>query len=164
VRVKTAVMLAGVLLGYGSDVGTDQVMSPVAHRSDGQPDEHLQPDVHGLQVVPEIEGRMLFGLVRFGGLVPKNFPESFQIKVTESYALNKTFTKQQTLAAQLYNQSHFLSSDAARFVTLISAVEALAEQRSRSSAAVALIDRMMEMAAAAGNPDDLNNGLVPHQG
>jgi hypothetical protein len=62
-RVKTAVMLAGVLLGFGIDVGTDQVISPAGHRKDGQPDEHLQPDVHGLQVVPEIEGRMLFGFI-----------------------------------------------------------------------------------------------------
>ena len=67
--------------------------------------------------------------------------------------------KKQTLAAQLYNQSHFHLSDTARFLTLISAIEALAEQRSKPPATVALIDRLMEMAAAAGNPDDLNNGL-----
>jgi hypothetical protein len=72
---------------------------------------------------------------------------------------NKAFTKKQTLAAQLYNQSHFHLSDTARFLTLISAIEALADQRSKSPATVALIGRMMEMAAAAGNPDDLNNGL-----
>ena len=40
-RVKTAVMLAGVLLCFGIDVGTDQVISPVAQRMDGQPDERL---------------------------------------------------------------------------------------------------------------------------
>jgi hypothetical protein len=158
-RVKTAVMLAGVLLGFGIDVGTDQVISPAGHRKDGQPDEHLQPDVHGLQVVPEIEGRMLFGFIRVELLVPKTFTESFQKRVAETYALNKVLTKQQTLAAQLYNQSHFLSSDAARFITLISAVEALAERRSRSHAAVALIERLMQMTVEAGNPDDLNNGL-----
>jgi hypothetical protein len=48
VRVKMAVMLAGVLLGFGIDVGTDQVISAAAQRKDGQPDERLQPDVHGL--------------------------------------------------------------------------------------------------------------------
>jgi hypothetical protein len=155
VRVKTAVMLAGVLLGFGIDVGTDQVISPAAQRRDGQLDEHLQPDVHGLQVMPEIEGRILFGSVRFGGLVPKNFPENFQKRVAESYALNKVLTKKQTLAAQLYNQSHFLSSDTARFVTLISAVEALSEQSNRSPVAVALIAQMIQMTAAAG---DLKEG------
>jgi hypothetical protein len=101
VRVKIAVMLAGVLLGFGIDVGTDRVISPVVLGKDGQPDEHLQPDVHGLQVVPDIEGQILFVQV-VGGLVPKNFPENFQKRVAESYALNKVLTKKQTLAAQLY--------------------------------------------------------------
>jgi hypothetical protein len=161
VRVKTAVMLAGVLLSFGIDVGTDQVMSPAAHRSDGQSDEHLQPDVHGLQVVPEIEGTIHFGqFMRVGvHLVHTNFHEDFKQSVAQSYSLNKALTKKQTLAAQLYNQSHFLLSDTARFLTLISAMEALADQRSKSPATVALIGRMMEMAAAAGNPDDLNNRL-----
>jgi hypothetical protein len=122
VRVKTAVMLVGVLLGFGIDVGTDQVISSAGRWADGQQDELLQPYVHGLQVVPEIEGKMLFGSIWASRPVPQNFPESFQEKVAESYTLNKILTKKQTLAAQLYNQSHFLSSDAARFVTLISAV------------------------------------------
>jgi hypothetical protein len=103
---------------------------------------------------------MLFGFVYFGRAQPKNFSENFEKRVVESYALNKALTKQQTLAAQLYNQSHFLSSDAARFITLISAVEALAERRSRSPAAVALIERLLEMTAAAGNPDELTDGLA----
>jgi hypothetical protein len=154
VRVKTAVMLAGVLLGFGIDVGTDQVISPGAQRKDGQPDDHLQPDVHGLQVVPEIDGKMLFGFVYVGDLVPKNFPQSFQEKVAESYVQNKVLTKKQTLAAQLYNQSHFLSSDAARFVTLISAVEALSEQRNRSPVARALIAQMIQMTAAASGLEE----------
>ena len=55
--VKAALMLAGSLLGVGIDVGTDQVMSPAAKLKDDQPDERLQPDVHGLQVVPEIKER-----------------------------------------------------------------------------------------------------------
>ena len=162
--VKTAVMLAGVLLRFGIDVGADQVIDSVVWwvpGKDGQPAERLPPDVHGLQVVPDIEDKTRLGSVRIGPgrLVPKNFPEDFKKSVAESYALNKALTKQQTLAAQLYNQSRFFSSDAARFITLISAVEGLAEQRKRSPAAVELIERMMEMSVAAGNPDDLNNGL-----
>jgi hypothetical protein len=161
-RVKTAVMLAGVMLGFGIDVGTDQVMSPAVQWRGSQSDERFQPDVHGLQVVPEIEGKIYFGgYIRNvkAHLVHSRFHEDFRHSVAQSYSLNKTPTEKQTLAAQLYSQSHFHLSDTARFLTLVSAIEALAEQRPRSPAAVALIDRMMEMSTAAENPDDLNNGL-----
>jgi hypothetical protein len=51
IPVKTAVLLTGVLLGVGIDVGVDQVLSPAPQRRDGgQPDERWQPDVHGLGV------------------------------------------------------------------------------------------------------------------
>lgn len=131
--VKTALMLAGVRLGVGIDVGDDQVVSPAPQRKNGQPDERLQPVVHGLQVVPEIEG-MLFVSLRFGRPGTPISPDDFEKTVAESYGLGKQPTKKQTLAAQLYNQSHFLWSDAARFITLISAVEVLAERnRKRES-------------------------------
>jgi hypothetical protein len=104
VRVKTAVMLAGVRMGFGIDVGPDQVITR---------NEYLRPDVHGLQVGLERQGPSVFASVVSGHLIPKNFPESFQKGVAECYALNKIPTKKQTLAAQLYNQSHFSSSDAA---------------------------------------------------
>jgi hypothetical protein len=157
--VKTAVMLAGLLLGVGIDVGTDQAECSIPRLADGQPNERVHPYVHGLQVVPEIDGLVFVSIS--ASLIRKKpiSPGDFEDAVAKSYALTKVLTKKQTLAAQLYNQSHFHSSDAARFLTLISAIEALAEQRSKPPATVALIDRLMEMAAAASNPDDLNNGL-----
>ena len=140
--VKTAIMLAGLLLGVGIDVGPNQAQAL------------------GLQVVPEINRATTLGVTFDRPVLKKPISNSnLEEKVAESYAPDKVLTKKQTLAAQLYNQSHFQSSDAARFLTLISAIEALADQRSKPPATVALIDRMMEMAAAAGNPDDLNNGL-----
>jgi hypothetical protein len=140
--VKTAVMLAGLLLGVGIDVGPNQAQAL------------------GLQVVPEINRATTLGITVDRPVLKRPISNSnLEEKVAESYAPDKALTKKQTLATQLYNQSHFQSSDAARFLTLISAIEALADQMSKPQATVALIDRMMEMAAAAGNPDDLNNGL-----
>jgi hypothetical protein len=147
--VKTALMLAGVLLYFGIDVGGDDVVSPAAKRKDGQPDDRLQPDVHGLQVVPEIEG-MIFGFLRMGRSVRDTIsPSDFEKKVAECYRPGKQLTKKQTLSAQLFNQSHFHASDAARFITLISAVEALAEQSHSSPAACVLIEDSLRMAGAA---------------
>jgi hypothetical protein len=140
--VKTAVMLTGLLLGVGIDVGPNQAQAL------------------GLQVVPEINRATTLGFTFDRPVLKRPISNSnLEEKVAESYAPDKALTKKQTLAAQLYNQSHFQSSDAARFLTLISAIEALADQKSKPQATVALIDRMMEMAAAAGNSDDLNNGL-----
>jgi hypothetical protein len=112
--VKTAVMLAGLLLGVGIDVGIPQT----------------KPDTKWATTL--------------GGTLGRPFLKSpistsdFEKKVAESYAPNKTLTKKQTLAAQLYNQSHFHLSDAARFLALISAIEALAERQRRAPATVAL--------------------------
>jgi hypothetical protein len=128
--LKAAVMLAGVNIGAGLDVGTDQVVSGAAQRKDGQRDERLQPLVHGLQVVPEIED-MLFGFIGPMRAVTRIRPDDFQKQVAGTYSLGKRLTKRQALASQLYIHSHFQSSDPARFLTLVSAVEALAERRSR---------------------------------
>ena len=172
IPVRTALMLAGVLLGVGIDVGPDRVVnptnanafsfewpgslpgvkvSPLAKLKDGQPNERFHPDVHGLQVVPEIkEGVMLFGFLRFGRPVVRVSVAAFEKKVAEGYALSKPLTKKQTLAARLYNESHFFhSSDTARFLTLISAVEALVKRSAGSPAVVISVGRMIEMTAAA---------------
>lgn len=162
-RVKTALVLTGIVLGVGIDAGNNQIIDPAFQRADGQPDERLQPEVHGLQVVPDIEG-LLFGSIRVDRPLTRISPSNFQKRVAESYGLGKPLTKRQVLAAQLYNQSHFHSSDAARFLTLISAVESLAERGLRSPAAVQLIERMIQMVNASMNPEEsetrsLNGGL-----
>jgi hypothetical protein len=84
IPVKTAVMLAGLLLGVGIDVGTDQVLSPASQHTDSQPIEHWQPDVHGLQVVPELD-RLAFGFVYFGRPILKRpiSNSNLEEKVTE---------------------------------------------------------------------------------
>ena len=160
-RVKTALMLAGILLGVGIDVGNDQPVGPQFTRADGQKDERLQPQVHGLQVVPDIEG-LTFGALRFGRPVTRIQPAHLQKRVAESYALRKPLTKKQVLAAQLYNQSHFHSFDAVQFLTLISAVECLVKPSSRSPAAVQLIERMIQLDKTSLNEEEaesLNSGL-----
>jgi hypothetical protein len=76
VSVKTAVMLAGLRLGVGIDVGTDQVRSPTHRDRDGQPiDEHWQPDIHGLQVVPELDW-LAFGCVYLSATLKRKTPIS----------------------------------------------------------------------------------------
>src|SRR6266536_1621291 len=84
-RVKMAVMLTGVLLGVGTDVGNDQVISERLHRKDNQPDDRLQPDVHGLQIVPDIAG-LIFGGFRVGRPVTRVSPAQLQKTIVETYS------------------------------------------------------------------------------
>jgi hypothetical protein len=114
--VKKALMLAGVILGVGIDVADDHVVSPAFRRADGQADERLQPDVYGLQVVPEMEG-MLFGSLEVGPPVRRISPAAFEKSVAKSYAFDKLLTRKQILAAQLYNQSHFLVKSGPCWIT-----------------------------------------------
>jgi hypothetical protein len=145
-RVKTALVLAGIVLGVGIDAGNDQISGPAFTTKDGKPDERLQPEVHGLQVVPDIDG-LIFGSLQFGRPYTPISPDTFQKKVAECYALDKALSQKQVLAAQLYNHSHFHATDAVRFVTLISSVESLAERRKRHSQVLDLIEQMVQMAS-----------------
>jgi len=161
-RLKTALILVGIVEGVGIDAGNNQIIGPAFRRKDGQPDERLQPEVHGLQVVPDVAG-LLFGSIRFGRPVTRISPANLQKRVAESDALGKPLTKRQLLAAQLYNQSHFHSSDAARFLTLISAVESLAERSLRAPFVLQLIEQMIQMVKASMKSEvegrSLNGGL-----
>lgn len=162
-RVKTALVLTGLLLGVGIDAGNDQITSAALTSKDGKPDERLQPEVHGLQVVPDIDG-LLFGSLRFGQPYTPISPDTLQKKVVECYALDKPLGEKQMLAAQLYNHSHFHATDAVRFVTLISSVESLAERRKRPSQVSDLIERMIQIARQTlgrgeANTESLIGGL-----
>ncbi len=158
-RVKTALILTGILLGVGIDAGNDQITSAAFTTKDGKPDERLLPKVHGLQVVPDIDG-LLFGSLQFGRPYTPMSPDTFQKKVAECYALDKPLSEKQVLAAQLYNHSHFHATDAVRFVTLISSVESLAERRKRHSQVLDLIEQMVQIARKTLGPGEANTASL----
>jgi hypothetical protein len=141
-RVKTALILTGILLGVGIDAGTDQVISPAFTQKDGTPDDKLQPEVHGLHVVPEIDDQ-LFGSLYFDRPYTPISPETFQKKVAECFALGRP----------LSNHSHFHATDAVRFTTLISSVEALAERKRRPRESLDMIGEMIQMLKKSGESD-----------
>ena len=62
-----------------------------------------------------------------------SFMQNFKKAVDLSYKLND----KQSLALELYNMSHFETSQRAKFITLISAIECLSEQKERSNAIIA---------------------------
>ncbi len=136
---------------HGHDAGGASPRVGVDVGNDAEPpDESFHPDLHGLQVVPEGDEGRIYLRVRFGRPVYKDsWLDKLDEGIVESYALARLLTKKQALAAKLYSQSHFLWSDPARFITLISVVETLAEQSCSSAIAVAVVDRMIQITRAA---------------
>src|SRR5262249_15750858 len=159
VPVKRALMLAGVVLGVGIDVGNDEPVSWAARRGDGEPDDRLQPYVHGLQVVPELDP-LLFGFLFLGRTVKRLSLEQFEAAVSDGYPWGPALSKKQLLAAELYNESHFHRGGNARFLTLVTAVEALVERDYRSEASVVLLDRTIETIASSDVMDAEKKALV----
>ncbi len=156
VPVRTAIVLAGVLLGVGIDVGSEQTV--------GHPPATTTAGPSGLVIGPEIGGKGSLN-VWAGRPVRRLLPGDFEEAFAESYALDRPLTKRQILATQLYNQSHFHTSEAARLFTLISAVESMAERGSKSPAAVALVQRMIELTGPKSDVEEdelvaLRNGLL----
>jgi hypothetical protein len=159
-RVKNAIRLSGLLLNAGIDVGRDEVVSQAAKRADGTNDERLQPDVHGLQIVPDVEN-LRFGFIRFGGRERKPYsPSEFQDKVRESYQVADRLTKRQELAAQLYSEGYFQSSNAARLIVLVSAIETLAEPPLRSEKSIEFISSVVAAIPDADLEQDDRQRLV----
>lgn len=163
VRFKQAIMLAGVLIGIGIDVGTDKVVSHAMNQADGQPDDRLQPNVHGLQIVPDLEN-MLFGDIVFGRPATRVSPNQLVDRINEADRLNRLINKKQWLAAQLYNESHFHTAEPAQFLTLVSAVEVLAIREKRDMSSLKLIDKLIELLSSndeleSANKESLKHGL-----
>jgi hypothetical protein len=148
--LKRAVMLAGVLLHAGIDVGTNQVVSEPAKSAGGLADPRFQPDVHGLHVFPEMDHQM-FGFLRWGPRERKPYPLSeFERKVAESWQAATVLTKKHELAVQLFSQSRFQSSQLATLLMLISAVESVAEPEERSGPAAEFLSQICKQAETLG--------------
>jgi hypothetical protein len=76
----------------------------------------------------------------------ENFRRDFHTAVD----MGLEFTERETLAFELYGLSHFEAAERARFVTLISAIESISEDRPRSPEAVEHVGKMIELTRGSG--------------
>ena len=98
----------------------------------------LRNDLHGIDVYEHVEN---LKFVTFGAKVTvgKNLPkliETFQ----REYLNNRHLTEKQVVASEIYVSSFFDVSAHSRFITLVTAVEAILEQPKLSGEAVALVE------------------------
>jgi len=165
-RLKKALRIVGASLKIGIDVGKDQAKEVAGKSfvdSARQIRQNLIDDIHGLCVYEENLPRLIhYGSSNWIVGISK---DKFVQELTNTYIENPKLSEKQALAFELYNSSHFESSLSARFITLVTAVEALVARSKRPEDIVrhldVLIDSTSNSALCASQKeiitDDLGN-------
>jgi len=113
-------------------------------------EEHGVPfrnDVHGIDVFETLE-KLRFVHVSATAKVGKS-PLNVVSAFTREYSINRTATDKQVLACEIYASSFFDISQRSRFITLVTAVEALLEPAKRPDSVQALVEELTAKALQA---------------
>jgi hypothetical protein len=123
-RTRTSLSLCSAGLQLGIDVGRD---APFSGFSDVR--ASVRNEVHGLDVFPTEQTRGFISVEI--GRPRKTHPlplERFVSELQKHYERNPGLTAKQQLALELYNSSHYETSEKTRFLTLITAIEVLVKR------------------------------------
>lgn len=145
-RIKNSILICGPILRMGFDVGKDKASFFLGEDFKIRGKElgyQLIDDVHGLCFFQEcLKVRVCGG----GASVIMGFPsKKFIEEFKNVYKTNQNLNDKQTLSLELYNMSYFETSQRARFITLISAIECLCDRERRSDNAFKHIESLAEM-------------------
>lgn len=156
-RVKNSLLLCGLRLQMGIDVGKDKARGGITKygkewlkKTTGIKEETLLlNDIHGLCVYPEEKGvDVRFVSIGFKvhlGQSSTKFVEEFK----KAYKLSPKLTDKQSLALELYNTSHFESSLRARFLTLVTAIECLCVRATRPKTVLDFLKKLIDTTEGA---------------
>jgi hypothetical protein len=163
-HVKNAVMWWSTKERVGVDVGEDTtnawVTQYVIDRVREEEGIRLINELHGLQVYeeePELPTRFVAA-----SMEPKllKSTETFRQDFHTAVDRGLEFTERETLAFELYGLSHFEAAERARFVTLISAIESISDNKGRSPAAVEHVEKLIELTRNSGLPKPEIDSMV----
>jgi len=100
----------------------------------------LRNDIHGIDVYEHVEKLKFINFNAKGivGKYPPNLISTFQ----REYLNSRQLTEKQVLASEIYASSFFDVSSRSRFITLVTAVEALLEPLNRSDEVEALVEEL----------------------
>jgi hypothetical protein len=164
-RLRRAVRLAGVKVRLGVDTGRDRRLGTpgkVLVEMAAQDGVSLLPAVHGVAVF-EATRPVKFFSASGDATVLRPAPP-FMDEVSQFYASHPAVTDKQEVALDVYHSSRFEESPRARFLSLITVVECLAERPKRSSEERELLDRFAQQIKDAALPEEehtrLMNGLL----
>jgi len=122
----------------------------------------VRNDIHGIDIYEHVE-ELRFVRSSAKPRVGKHLPrlvDTFQ----HEFAGKRHFTEKQLLASEIYASSFFDVSPRSRFITLITAVEALSERVKRSDNIDALVEELKAKAKKVILDDDTRNSIMGRLG
>lgn len=163
-KLKRAVLLVGASLRIGIDPGKDQSrggLGKVVRDMGRHKGLNIINDIHGLCVYDE-DLPVSFCSVK-GDVIMGTQADRFAQELTSTYFRNPMLSDKQVLSLELYNSSHFESSLRARFLSLVTAVEALVSRPTVSDDVVMHLDKLMDITSRSTLDEkqkySINNGL-----
>lgn len=124
-------------------------------------EKHKKPvrnDIHGIDIYEHNEN-LLFVTTNFNAQVGKNLPRFIDLFQSEFHT-NRWITEKQLLASEIYSNSFFDISPKSRFITLVTAVEALIEPKNRDENAVALIEDLKNVLKQSTLDESTRNSIL----
>jgi hypothetical protein len=117
-------------------------------------------DLHGLQVYEEDSDLPTqFVAARADAKLLKS-TETFRQDFPTAVDMDLEFTEKETLAFELYGISHFVEESRVQFVTLVSAIESISENKARSPEAVEHVKKLIELTRNSGLSDSEIQSMV----
>lgn len=148
-RTKNALMICGARRRIGIDVGKDQATSgagKIVREHAKEAGILLLNDVHGLSVFPE-ELPVRFASLSARAVIEES-TERFVQDFRQAFEFAPDLSNKQMLALELYAASKFEVSLKARFLTLVSAVEALVVREREAPEVVEHVNRLIKTTKA----------------
>jgi hypothetical protein len=151
-RAKRALLIWAVRNRVGIDLGGRRPRSVITASGRQWLEEQIgapvRADVHGIDVYEHADG-LVFAALNAEASIGKA-SAAFVEQVAAAIATPLHLSAKQELAGEILSASYFDASDRSRFVTLITAVEALLEPQSRPAAAQQMVAKMLQIVDEGG--------------
>jgi len=146
-RTKRALLIWAVRSRIGIDLGGRQPRTHITAAGlqlfEKQVGGPLRADIHGIDVYEHIDG-LSFVAINADASIGKG-AAAFVEEVAAAVASPVFLNAKQELAGEILSASYFDTSDRSRFVTLITAVEALLDPQPRPAATQHMVARMIQL-------------------
>jgi hypothetical protein len=161
VRAKTALLMWAVQQRLGIDVGGRQATGAITEFGrqwiENQVGVPVRRDIHGIDVY-EAQDNQRFVSAEPTFEVPKS-QEDFIGQFRAGFLGAPALSEKEQLATELYCASFFDVSFLSRFITLVTAVEALLQPQDRSAEARSLVEAMEKLTEHSGLENEVKQAI-----
>ena len=161
-RTKIALLIWAVRNRVGIDLGGRQPRSVITvaglellEKQIGGP---VRADIHGIDVYEHIDG-LVFVALDVDAKIGKA-AAAFVEEVAAAVATPVSLSAKQELAGEILSASYFDASDRSRFVTLITAVEALLDPQQRPAATQLMLAKMIKVFEESGVEEATHDAML----